>query len=379
MTFVTTDDFNNIAQAISVYADAERADAALILSSGIVTSDSRVTDAGEGFTGTLRWLRYTDGSDANKPVVDDNYNPTASGQTLQGANYMTVNNQAEVYVKNVDVSAARENSVQSLISRVDGLSYLGRQFGAVRARREDANLRAVLRGITRQVYEAGTTPIANDTPAGIHGQFGYNTALTGAVFAPLFDNTSATDAAAARSDFFDTLLDAMTAVSGEFEEPFYYLAVSPATFNILRKENVLDGNLVQDGNIDFNTVLGGKIRLIVTGNALASDTGISPAASDLQTGAQASILIKPGYIHYSNVAINNPTAMDVNPLNNNGFGDVSIVNRWGNIIHPRGYSYSNAGSAVTAFPTNANLSDETNWARSAQNVNQTGIFPIFHG
>ena len=87
-------------------------------------------------------------------------------------------------------------------------------------------------------------------------------------WAPLFANTAVTQAASNRSDFFDALLDAMAAVQGEFEDAFYYLVLSPATFNILRKQNVLDGQTVQDGNINVSTLLGGKIRLIVSGNEL---------------------------------------------------------------------------------------------------------------
>ena len=45
-------------------------------------------------------------------------------------------------------------------------------------------------------------------------------------------------------------------------------------------------------------------------------------------------------------------------------------------MHPKGYSW--AGSA-TAYPANAALSDKASWTLTATNVNQTGIFPIFHG
>ena len=379
MTAINSGDFNNIARAISVYADGARADEALILSSGVTASDARITDAGENFTGVLRWLTYSDGGQASKPSASDDLN-TPNAITA----FMAMGNLSETYIKNVDVVAARENSIQSLISRVDGLSYLGRQFGSVRARREDANFRAVIQGVGDAIY-GSTADLAADTAATLidgsaagrdaaSGQdpanpyaFGYRTAYThsSTSFTPLFVNENTDNN---RSAFFDVLLDAMTAVSGEFEEAFYYLVVSPSTFNILRKQNVLDVNPVQDGNLNINTLLGGKIRLIVTGNTLGAGT--------IQSGLNVSYLLKAGAVHYSNVAVNNPVAMDNNPLYNQGFGDVSIVSRWGNIIHPRGYSY--AGSA-NAFPANSTLNVAASWTRAAQNVNQTGIFPIFHG
>ena len=364
MTYFSTSDLNftegRYAKAISVYADAARADASLVLSTGVTASDARVSDAGEGFTGVIRWLSYADGTSAAKPTVDD-----TGFNSLASANYMTAGNYQEVYIKNVGVAAARENSIQSLISRVDGLSFLGRQFGAVRARREDASFRSVIQGIGDAIY--GTTAnLTADADAGVINTFGYRTEYThsSTSFTPLFENENTSFN---RSSFFDVLLDAMTAVSGEFEEPFYYLIVNPDTFNILRKQNVLDVNPVQDGNLNINTLLGGKIRLIVTGNSIGAGT--------IQT-ANVSYLLKAGAVHYSNVAVNNPTAIDTNVVTNGGFGDVSIVSRWGNIIHPRGYSWN---AAAGAFPADTLLATAGSWSTVATNVNQTGIFPIFHG
>ena len=371
MTTVISSNFNNIARAISAYADAARADASLLLSTALVGSDSRITDAGENYTGTIRWLTYTDGGLTAKPSSVDT---DGSGEAI--SEFMGAGNLEAVYIKNVDVVAAKENSVQSLISKVDGLSYLGSKFGAVRARREDANLRNILEGVgldilgsnVTKLTAAGTTAAGRLATSGA-GLFGYvteqtATTSTDASWAPLFANETS---ASIRSSFFDGLLDAMTAVSGEFEDSFYYLVVSPTIFNILRKQNVLDVNPVQDGNLNVNTLLGGKIRLIITGNSIGS-TGIS--------GLNVSFLVKASAVHYSNVSVNNPTAIDTNPTFNRGFGEVTIVSRWGNIIHPMGYTF--AGTA-TAFPTNTVLSTAASWTVVATNVNQTGIFPIFHG
>ncbi|MGI9548924.1 MAG: hypothetical protein ACR2M7_02955 [Bdellovibrionales bacterium] len=361
MTTVLSSQFKNLAVAISAYADAARDDAANLVSTAIVGSDARITDAGENYTGTLRWLSYNGGDQANQ------MSETATTETL---NLLGVQTETETYIKNIDAVAAEESSIQSIISKVDGLSYLGRQFGAVRARREDANLRAVIRGISHGLYTAATS----GDEADVINKFGYITKDTAGSLAELFKLSDSASPVGVRSDFFDNLLNAMSAVSGEFEEPFYYLAVSAATYNVLRKENVFDADRVQDGNLSFNTLLGGKIRLLVTGNADGVTNGF-----DISATVKTSVLMKAGALAYQGVAVPNPTAIDNNPLAGNGAGKVTIVSRWGNIIHPRGYSFGGTAS-TTAYPNNTTLATAGSWVvRPLANVNQTGIFPIFHG
>ena len=112
---VTSSNFNNIAKAISAYAQAERTDAALLTSTALVGSDARITDAGENYTGTLRWLDFADPSTAYKQsetITDTNIN------------LMSASNKSAIYVKNIDHIGAQEASIQKLVSKVDGLSYL---------------------------------------------------------------------------------------------------------------------------------------------------------------------------------------------------------------------------------------------------------------
>lgn len=394
MTTITTQlNTASIARAISAYADAARAETSLLLSTGVVTSDARITDAGENFTGTVRWLNYDLPTTTHKPNTTVSDTDVFASTNL---NLLSIGNQAEVYIKNVDAIAAQEASMQTVISKVDGLSYLGSQFGNARSRREEGNLKAVLQGVvnsiahaadgTEEVFPTGSTAAdgyklklgASSTDS---DAFGYvtkidayeNTSATTVAWQKLFQNSDV--ASSARSSFFDNLLDAMNAVSGEFEEPFYYLVINASTYNTLRKENVMDSTPVQDGNISFATLLGGKIRLILTDAA-------NELNGDLTSGVNVSVLVKPGAFAYSNVSVPNPTAIQRVETAANGGGAVTMVSRWGNIIHPRGYSFTgNPGQ----YPTNAVLdavpatgANNTPWTRIAENVNQTGIFPIFH-
>lgn len=351
---VQSSNFNNIAKAISAYAQEERADAALLTSTALVGSDARITDSGENYTGTLRWLDYVD------PVTYNKQNETASDENL---NTMSVSNKSAIYVKNIDHIAAQEMSIQKLISKVDGLSYLGGQFAGVRARREDLQLRSIMNGVSDKIW--GATTVGASDSAAVVNSFGYYMGSDSSSNPnPLFSlETNANK----RSAFFDALLDGITALKGEFEEPFYYLVIDTATYNTLRKQNVLDVAPVVDGNFNFNTILGGKIRLIINNQALSAN---------LPSGLKVSYMAKAGAIHYSEIAQTNPTAIDRNELAGNGGGLVTIISRWGNIMHPKGLSWS--GSA-TAYPSNSDLSSGSNWTVHATNVNQMGMFPIFHG
>ena len=135
----------------------------------------------------------------------------------------------------------------------------------------------------------------------------------------------------------------------------------------MRKQNVLDVAPVVDGNFNFSTILGGKIRLIINNQSLTAN---------LPAGLKVSYLAKAGSVHYSDIAQTNPTAIERNELAGNGGGLVTVLSRWGNIMHPKGFSW--AGSA-TAYPANADLALGTNWTVHATNVNQIGLFPIYHG
>jgi hypothetical protein len=351
---VISSNFNNIARAISAYEQAGRADAALLTSTAMVGSDARINDSGENYTGTLRWLDFTD------PTTFNKQNETATDVAI---NEMAVSNKSAVYIKNIDHIAAQEMSVQKLISKVDGLSYLGSQFASVRARREDLQLRSILNGVADKIF--GATTIGTSDPAAKVGTFGFYTGSNASDAPnPLFAIENTTNN---RSAFFDTLLDAITEVKGEFEEPFYYLVVTTETYNIMRKQNVLDVAPVVDGNFNFSTILGGKIRLIINNQSLTAK---------LTADLKVSYIAKAGSVHYSDIAQTNPTAIERNELAGNGGGLVTVLSRWGNIMHPKGFSW--AGSA-TAYPANADLALGTNWTVHATNVNQIGLFPIYHG
>ena len=351
---VISSNFNNIARAISAYEQAGRADAALLTSTAMVGSDARINDSGENYTGTLRWLDFTD------PTTFNKQNETATDVAI---NEMAVSNKSAVYIKNIDHIAAQEMSVQKLISKVDGLSYLGSQFASVRARREDLQLRSILNGVSDKIW--GATAIGTSDPAAKVGTFGFYTGSDASDDPnPLFAIENTTNN---RSAFFDTLLDAITEVKGEFEEPFYYLVVTTETYNIMRKQNVLDVAPVVDGNFNFSTILGGKIRLIINNQSLTAN---------LPADIKVSYIAKAGSVHYSDIAQTNPTAIERNELAGNGGGLVTVLSRWGNIMHPKGFAW--AGSA-TAYPANADLAAAASWTVHATNVNQIGLFPIYHG
>ena len=366
MSMITSSDFNSIAKAISAYAQAERTDAALLTSTALVGSDARITDSGEGYTGTLRWLDYS------LPTGTNKQNETLANENI---NLLGVSNKSATYIKNVDHVAAQEMSIQRVTSKVDGLAYLGAQFAKARATREDLQLRSILNGVTDAMTQVDTTANdgtvttaslavgANDSAAVINS-FSYYTGSTASVANALFTQE---DTSNNRSSFFDTLFDALSAVKGEYEEPFYYLVISSTTYNTLRKQNVLDVAPVVDGNFNFNTILGGKLRLVINNQV---------ETAGMDSKLKVSYIVKPGAFHYSEVAQVNPTALERNELAGNGGGAVTILSRWGNIMHPKGFSWI---GSLTEFPANSALVAKASWSVTATNVNEMGIFPILHG
>ena len=340
MTTIISSVYKNLAVAVSAYAQDARADAVQLLGTALVGADSRVTDSGEGFTGTLRFVNYSDAT-----------NVSTQDQTDVTVNSLALSTTTEVYTKTARNTVAEEMSIQNLISKQDAISYLGSRFGAVRARNEDSQLLSIIKMVGDHV--AGTNAL---TTLGVVNTFGYT---LGSATADLIGTTAATA--------LNNVLDAMSAIANDNEAPFYYLVISPSIYNSIRKLNLIDTATLVENNVTFSTLLSGKIRLVVTR---------STTSASLPTGFGASYLVTPGAVHYSNIAQVNPTAVERNEFAGNGSGKVSVFYRWGNIMHPKGYSFTK--TAITGFATNADFELSSNWTTIATNVNQTGIFPIYH-
>lgn len=391
-----------LARAVSAYAQQEYTDARYLAGSQLLGSDARISVSDEDYFGTIRWDEtlgansYTQAAVAGATNVNYGEEVTTDGLTTD---FSTA---AATYIKSQRNVGASDYNLTQVISRREGaVAKLGSQFGRVRARDEDAALLAVIQGVLNE--EVSNTASSGDDRFGqqlgdpLRSTTGFffdcngpnamettNTdnasANTGTNIRTLIDTSEAGGKAAKR------IFEAMAAGYGDLEPDFMYLITDPETFYDMRIANLLDeGDRITDGNIEFNTLLQGKIRVFVTRTAIG-DFSPTPAAGAAVNGAsdKTSLLCLPGSIAMVDLPMVNPVEFDSDASTGRGTGNREAWYRWGYVMHPRGYTW--AGSTAT-FAENANrtsgsnqnrgYSAGANWNR-VEDPGNLGILPIFH-
>lgn len=139
----------------------------------------------------------------------------------------------------------------------------------------------------------------------------------------------------------ETFLDALQ-LMGDAKDKLTGVIMHSATETQLRKNNLIQTEL------DSNNK---PISLFMEKRVIIDDS--CPVSS----GAYTTYLFGQGAIGLGNGAAPVPTETDRDSL----AGDDILINRWHNIIHPRGVKW--IGTAVGASPTNTELATGTNWSR----------------
>lgn len=139
----------------------------------------------------------------------------------------------------------------------------------------------------------------------------------------------------------ETFLDALQ-LMGDAKDKLTGVIMHSATETQLRKNNLIQTEL------DSNNK---PISLFMEKRVIIDDS--CPATS----GAYTTYLFGQGAIGLGNGAAPVPTETDRDSL----AGDDILINRWHNIIHPRGVKW--IGTAAGSSPTNAELSTGTNWSK----------------
>lgn len=139
----------------------------------------------------------------------------------------------------------------------------------------------------------------------------------------------------------ETFLDALQ-LMGDAKDKLTGVIMHSATETQLRKNNLIQTEL------DSNNK---PISLFMEKRVIVDDT--CPVTS----GAYTTYLFGQGAIGLGNGAAPVPTETDRDSL----AGDDILINRWHNIIHPRGVKW--IGTAAGASPTNEELAIGTNWSR----------------
>jgi len=392
---ISSSAFGVLNKAISAYTDEMYTRAKKLIGTALVGTEAQINANSEDFIGQIRFY---------KPL--GNYAVGATGQTSEdvtgSANAVVnvatqtedygrttnISTEVQTYIKTVRTHGANEYMVQSVVSGENGLDKIARDFSETRAEDEDQALRSVLSGVMNTELKIANdlAPtsytdawLGNSVDADPTKAFGYvaassDTVGTGSAIEPLVDLTQA-----APGRRVEHLIRAMGAWS-DYSPDFVYIVISPETYLDVKVANLVDDERVTDGNVSFETLLGGVIRVIVSRNfgaSLGSQTyaGLSGITA---ISPRVSYMMLPGSIFMEPVSVPNPVAVDRNESVGMGSGRTTAWYRWGYVMHPRGYDFT---GTQTDFASNASYVGSAvtpAWDRKVDALN-LGILPIFHG
>lgn len=383
---------NYVLQAtISAYSDEAYTNAKKLSGTGIVGSNPDIDPSTETFIGQVRWY---------KPL-----NPTVNVASLtNAANGTTTSYSSDyyTYIKSVRTHGANKVNMQQVVTQVDGLAKIGRDFAETRAQDEHNALLSVLKGvaISELLYGAGVA----SGQAGLGGQtfdndptdkrYGFYVDM--GTTKPVVDANSAVQGAA-RAEAF---LQAFGKAYKDYEPEYAYLVTSPEVMASLRSANLVDSTMVSDGNVEFSTIFNGKFRLIQTRAAQSLSSteleAINGADGVNVAGTKTSFIVLPGALAMAALAVPEQTEIYRDGRAYQGGGATSIWYRWGYVLHPAGYNWAGSqdafpsdadymkvvedGNQVALTAASAGLADTTGvWTRKATSALSLGILPVFHG
>ena len=392
MTITTTvDGAENYAlqAAISALTDEAYTNAKKLVGTGIVGSNDDIDTSTETFIGQVRW---------NKPM-----NPTINVASLTDPTAGTTSSYAQdflKYIKTVRTYGGKKVNLQSVVTQQDGLQKISRDFVEHRTQDEHNALLAILKGVA--ISEALNGAAAAAGGAGLGGQtfdndpaeqrYGFYVDLGASK--PVVA-ASASIQGAARAEGF---MQAIGMAWKDYEPEYAYLITSPEVMASLRSANLVDQDRVEDGDIMFNTIFNGKLRLIQTratqSLAAAELTKINGGAGVDIAGAKTSFIVLPGALAMKGLNIELPVEIERKASTYKGGGETTIWHRWGYVMAPAGYSWNGYEEAfpsdaeykgvveggvykdLTAVTAVANAAGV--WKRKTASALSLGILPVFH-
>lgn len=382
--------------ALSAYTDEAYTNARKLTGTGIVSGNAMIDKNTETFVGQMRWFKPMS---PNIQVASLTSSTDATGSTYTS--------DFSQYIKTVRTHGATKVNMQSVVTQQDGLAKIGRDFGETSAQDEHNAILAVLKGVAISEAMVGA---ANG------GSWGVNSAYTG-LGGQTFDNdpadghygfyvdlgaakavvaATATVQGAARAEGF---LNAIGMAWKDYEPEWMYLITSPEVYASLRSANLVDQTKVTEGNVTFETIFGGKFRLIQTrANQSMSSTELTRINTGLGVdivGTKCSFLVLPGALAFERLAVPEPVEIQRNVKAYLGGGSTDVWHRWGYVCHPQGYSWM---GPVDAFPSDADyksvmvagtldvldgsttIGQQTSgiWQRKTSSALSLGILPVFH-
>lgn len=394
MTKNYTDGVGNkyvLQETIGAYAEEAYTDEARISGTGMVSSNSTIDPNVETFSGQMRWHQPLN------PVIN-------IASLVDSTDGVPTNYSSEFlnYIKTFRTHGAYKVNLAEVVTGEDGLAKVGRDFSKTRAKDEHNAVLNILKGvaISEALRGAGTTAAG----VGLGGQTfdnDPNNARYG-FYVDLGANpvVSSTGMGAARIQEF---IEAIGMAYKDYEPDYAYFVVDPMMLASLRSANLIDADRITDGNIDFESILNGKLRLITsranTSLSTAERNAINGGAGIDIVGTRTSFIVLPGALAMEAARVPNPVGIEVDEASYHGGGSTDIWYRWGYVAHPAGYDWV---GPVTKFPSDADFqavevtddvlvpvnhatvtADVNNarsvWLRKTSSALSLGILPVFHG
>lgn len=388
-TNVTGADNYVLQEAISAYSDEAYTNARKLTGTGIIGPNPNIDTSTETFIGQVRWYKPLNPVINTASLTD----PTNGSTTSFGSDYLN-------YVKTVRTHGASKVNLQQVVTQADGLAKVGRDFGETRAQDEHNAILAVLKGVA--ISEALNGAATGSGSTGLGGQTFENDPASKrhgfyvdlGANKPVVAATAALHGAARAEGF----LQAFAMAYKDYEPEYAYLVTSPEVMASLRSANLIESTTVTEANVTFQTIFGGKFRIIQTrasqGMSTAELAAINTGAGVDIVGTKTSFIVLPGSLAQQKLSVPNETEIGRTPAAFKGGGTTEIWYRWGYVLAPAGYNWngsqeafptdddyrkvaeSGTQKALTGITTIANV--RGNWDRKTTSALSLGILPVFH-
>ncbi len=334
--------------ALGAYSDEAYTNARKLSGTGITSDNPNIDTSTETFVGQVRWYKPLNPA-INVASLTDATNGTGT----------TFSSDFASYIKTVRTHGATQVNLSRVVTQEDGLAKIGRDFGETKAQDEHNAILSVLKGVA--ISEAINGACSGSGATGLGGQtftndptdakYGFYVDLGSS--APVVAASAAVQGAARAEGF----LTAIGMAWKDYEPEYAYLVVSPETLASLRSANLVDETKVVEANIMFDTIFGGKFRLIQTRAAQslssAQRTKINTGAGIDIVGTKTSFVVLPGSVAMATLDVPDPVEVYRDARAYKGGGSTDIWYRWGNVYHPGGYDWA---GRTTAFPTDDHYS-----------------------
>ena len=356
--------YQNIARAVSAYSVQKRTDAVRLIGTDLVGTDARINVNAEDHYGSIRWFKQLGDLDYGTTLGTNKTQINIATETDDEGIKTGFTTDISEFIKTYRTFGADEYNVTKMLTgSASAIEYVGGQLSLARVRDEDAALRAVIEGVVAAEVKVGE---ANGDQG---GQISADALEDVKGFYVDLGATKLVDSALVGAKGAKGLIEALAFGWSDLDVPFVYLLIQPSTLIDMQLLNLIDEDRVTDGNLEFSTILNGKVRLINSREGFAAQNGSSAV-----TGVKTSILMLPSSVSYNTIAIANPVAFDRDESVGRGAGSVEMWGRWSYALTPYGYTW--AGSKI-AFASNTTMAADTAWTRK-ETVGNLGILPVFH-